>query len=185
MGLLVVVTVAGIVLTGCGSAQRERQVATAGRTPTASATAATADTVVAYVEGVRAYVKCLRADGVQVTDPDPKGRYTLEGDLGLLKSDQKFVAAQEKCHDLLPPVPSGLQDRQTRTLDEIKMARDYARCMRENGAPDFPDPGPDGYVSRGGPGEQTWDQTTDGARRATRACASIIGDPSTDGGGKG
>ncbi len=185
MGLLVVVAVAGIALTGCDSARREAQVATAGGTPTAAAAAATADTVVAYVEGVRAYVKCLRADGVQVTDPDSKGRYTLEGDLGLLKSDPKFVATQEKCRDLLSPVPSGLQDRPARTLEEIKTARDYATCMRENGAADFPDPGPDGYLPDRNPGKQTWDQTTEGARRATRACASIIGDPSTDGGGKG
>ncbi len=181
---MIVVATAGA-LVGCGNAQGEPRVATAGRSPTAAVTAVPTDAVTTYVEGVRAYVKCLRAEKVQVTDPDSKGRYTLEGDLGLLKSDPAFVAAQQKCRDLLPPVPSGLQDRPAKTLDQIEVVRNYARCMRASGAPDFPDPGPDGYLPRSGSGQQSWDQTTDGAHRAARACASIIGDPTTVGEGVG
>ncbi|WP_054570704.1 hypothetical protein [Frankia sp. R43] len=183
LGLLVIV-VTGAALAGCGGGKDEPRVATAGGRPTAAATA-TGDPVTAYVEGVRAYVACLRAEGLKVTDPNAQGKFTFEGDLQLLKSDPKFTTAQQKCKKLLPAVPSVLQSRPARTQEEIKMARDYAKCMRENGAADFPDPGPDGYYPASAPGEQGWDQTSEGARRATQACASIIGDPSATSGGVG
>jgi len=185
VGLLLVLTVTGLALAGCANAREEPQVASAGGTPTVSVTAATADVVAAYVEGVRAYVTCLRAEGLKVTDPDPKGKIEFEGDLKLLKADPKFVAAQQKCSSLLPPVPAGLQDKPAKTAEQIEVTRRYAACMRENGAPDFPDPGPDGYLPDRGTGEATWDPTTDGARRATRTCATIIGDPSSTGPGQG
>ncbi len=185
MTLLLVSAVTGLALVGCANAREEPQVASAGGTPTASVTAAPADVVAAYFEGVRAYVTCLRADGLKVTDPDPKGKIEFEGDLKLLKADPKFVAAQQKCSSLLPPVPAGLQDKPVKTAEQIEVTRRYAACMRENGAPDFPDPGPDGYFPDRGAGEATWDPTTDGARRATRTCAPIIGDPSSTGPGQG
>lgn len=136
-----------------------------------AATAVTGDALANYVDGVRAYVACLRKAGVKVSDPDAKGHYTFDGDLASLKKDPSFTAAQEKCRDLLPPAPAGLDDKPAKTRQQIDAARQYATCMRAHGAPDFPDPGPDGYFDRG----QTWDETTDGARRATVACASILG----------
>jgi len=185
VGLSLVLAVTGLALAGCGSPHQEPQVASAGGTPTASVTTAAADVVAAYLEGVRAYVTCLRAEGLKVTDPDPRGKIEFEGDLKLLKADPKFAAAQQKCSSLLPPVPAGLQDRPVKTAAQIEVTRRYAACMRENGAPDFPDPGPDGYFPDRSAGEPTWDQTSDGARRATRTCATIIGDPSSTGPGQG
>jgi hypothetical protein len=123
---------------------------------------------------------------VDVTDPDPKGDFQFGGDLGKLKLDPKFVAAQEHCRDLLPPRPAGLDDKPVKTAAEIETARAYARCMRVSGAPDFPDPGPDGYYpDRRSDGSTVWDQNSDGARRAERACASVIGDPTDTGSGVG
>jgi len=171
-----------ITAAGCGGGSKTPGVATVGGTPSA---VSSADAVAAYVEGVRAYVKCLRVEGVNVADPDAKGNITFEGDLALLKKDEKFVAAQEKCRNLLPPVPAGLRDRPVRTAEQIETTRKYGKCMRENGAPDFPDPGADGYFPDRVSGKETWNQNTDGARRASRACASIVGDPGVLGEGIG
>jgi hypothetical protein len=32
--------------------------------------------------------------------------------------------------------------------DDAEAGREFARCMRENGVPDFPDPGPDGQLAQ-------------------------------------
>ena len=161
---------------GCGG-DEEPQVASAntGR-PSAIGTSSAADSDVAgYLEGVRQWVACLRKEGVEVTDPDPTGQVTFPGDAAALKSDRSFLAAQEKCRSLEVPAPESIQElrRPKLSAEQIDTRREYAECMRRSGAPDYPDPGPDGYPDRG----SKWDQTSAGARKATRACASIIGDP--------
>jgi hypothetical protein len=178
------VSVVLLALAGCGS-DRGPTLATAGGSP-AVAPDSTFDVRAAYVEAMRGYVACLRAEGVRVSDPDPNGRLQFEGDLKALKADPVWVAAQEKCRALLPPVPDGIQDKPVKTPEEIEVARRYARCMRANGAADFPDPGPDGYLpDRGSEGSPVWNQTGPGVERATRVCAAIIGDPTVAGRGTG
>jgi hypothetical protein len=167
---------------GCSGEKQERTVASAGGTP--AATAADGEAVTAYVEGVRRYVACLRDEGVAVSDPDAKGRYEFSGDRRALKTDPKFRAAVMKCKDLNPPMPAGLEDKPALTPEEIEVARRYARCMQANGAPDFPDPGPDGHAPDSN-GTPPWDPTSPGGKRATAACAAIIGEPAAPTGAAG
>ncbi|MEH0841829.1 hypothetical protein V6U81_05455 [Micromonospora sp. CPCC 205711] len=167
---------------GCGGDTKEPSVASAGGTPAA---ASTAEAVTAYVEGVRKYVACLRDEGVQVSDPDAKGKIEFSGDRRALKSDPKWRAAQIKCNDLNPPVPQGLEDKPVLTPEQIEAARRYAQCMQTNGAPSFPDPGPDGYQPDSNDGTSAWDPTSPGAKRASAACASIVGQPASPGAGVG
>lgn len=143
-------------------------------TPTASTGT---DDVAAYLAGMRAWVACLRGKGVDVTDPDPTGQVTFIGDPAQLKSDQTFQQAQESCRSLQPPVPESVlsQRRPKLSPEQIETMRQYATCMQGNGAPDFPDPGPDGYPDR----TITWNQGSAGARHAAGVCASIIGDPTS------
>lgn len=171
-----------VVIGGCGRPAEGPTVASAGGTPTA---VASTDAVTAYVEGVRQFVACLRAKGVEVSDPDAKGRYTFSGDARALKSDPGFLAAQLACNDLNPPLPEGIEDKPPLTAEQIEVRRHYARCMQDNGVPQFPDPGPDGYQPDSNDGESPWDPTTTSARRATATCASIIGDPADPSAGKG
>lgn len=176
-----VVLGAMLALAACGGDPARPGVASAG-TGAAPATSAASDVVTEYVESVRQFVACVRKEGLKVTDPDGKGRFTFEGDLRLLKADPKFRDAQIKCAPLLPPVPKELQEMPVRTPEEIETARQYAKCMRANGAPDFPDPGPDGWFPEDANGEPIpWDAMSEGAQRATRACAPIIGDPVSTG----
>jgi hypothetical protein len=157
-------------LAGCGG-KEDPKVASAGGTPTI---APTSDVVGEYVEAMRAYVTCVRAEGVKVSDPDAKGKITFEGDNRTLKADPKFRAAQQKCAGLHPPLPAELEERPVMTAEEIENARKYAKCMRESGAPDFPDPGPDGYYPERSDGQPTWNQDTEAAIRATLVCSPIV-----------
>jgi hypothetical protein len=165
-------------LTGCGGAKDPQVASAASGRPVVTTTAPAANEVSAYIEAMRAWANCLRGEGIEVTDPDPTGQVTFPGDPAALKADPKFLAAQTKCKSLQPPVPeSVLHLRQPKlTAAQIDEMRQYARCMQQNGAPDFPDPGADGYPARGA---TTWNQTSAGAQKATQACAHIIGDPTS------
>ncbi|HEY3505402.1 MAG TPA: hypothetical protein VGN37_21785 [Actinocatenispora sp.] len=173
--LLCVAAGAAFAVAGCGQAAAPK-VASAGGTPSA---AAAGDARTAYVDGMRDWVRCLRKHGVQASDPDSKGSVEFPGDKAKLKTDPTFTAAQEACKDKLPPMPADLEDHPSLSPQQIEQRKRYARCMQQHGAPDFPDPGADGNYP-----DSQWDQTSAGARRATRACASIIGAP-TDGTGQG
>jgi hypothetical protein len=170
-----VTAVAVLALTGCGGGTSPT-VASAGGKPTA---AASTDERTAYVDGVRDWVKCLRKHHVQVSDPDSHGNVEFSGDKAKLKADPAFRSAQEACKDKLPPIPADLEDHPSLSPQQIAQRRRYAACMRSHGAPDFPDPAADGNYP-----DTRWDQDSAGARRATKACAPIIGAP-TGGKGKG
>ncbi|MFD9702409.1 hypothetical protein [Lentzea sp. NPDC059081] len=176
---LAVLAGVAVAAAGCGTA--EPKVATAvdqGDTASVKATStASGDDVAAYLDGMRAWVKCLRDKGVDASDPDSTGVVTFPGDPVAQKSDPKFQDAQQQCSKLQPAVPESVLDKRKPKLtpDQVKTQQRYAECMQAGGAPDFPDPGPDGYSPR----DHRWDQSSPGAQQATRACASIIGDPET------
>ncbi|MBZ4014716.1 hypothetical protein [Streptomyces purpurogeneiscleroticus] len=168
------VSVVALTVTGCGSDDGGDDIASAGNGKTgASATKSSAGELAEYVEGQRKWVKCLRDAGLDVPDPDAKGRVDF-GDNAKWKRDQKALQAQEKCADLSLPVPDSVQKAQQPELSkkEIGKNREYATCMQENGAADFPDTGEDGHFR-----DVQWDSTSAGAKRAARECASIIGIP--------
>jgi hypothetical protein len=110
------------------------------------------------------FSRCMREHGLSWF-PDPSnGKMSVAIPQG---TDMKKVeAAQEACKQYMPnggnaPKPSA---------EELQQARDMAKCMRENGIPNFPDPNPDGgmMIDAGklgtGPGDPTWD-------KAEKACA--------------
>jgi hypothetical protein len=170
--------VAAVAIGGCGGPSGEPRVATAGGTPAASAAA---DVRTAYVEAMRKVVECLRAQGVKVSDPDAKGRIVFEGDNASNKKDKTFVDAQAKCREIWPTVPEELVEYPPLTPEQVEAARQYAKCMRAKGAPDFPDPRPDGYF----PTDVTWAQGTPGALQAGVLCGPIVGAPASPGPGLG
>ena len=176
---LAVLAGVAVAVAGCGTS--EPKVATAvdqGSTTTAKATGtASGDDVAAYLDGMRVWVKCLRDKGVDASDPDSTGVVTFPGDPVAQKADPKFQDAQQQCSSLQPAVPESVLEKRKPKLtpEQIKTQQKYAECMQGNGAPDFPDPGPDGYSPR----DHRWDQASPGAQQATKTCASIIGDPET------
>ncbi|MGY0061285.1 hypothetical protein ACWY4P_32890 [Streptomyces sp. LZ34] len=178
----VVVSVVALGLAGCGGGGGGGdEVASAQDGKRASGASKAGEGEVArYVEGQRKYVKCLREEGLDVPDPDAKGRIEF-GDARELKADPKFRRAQEQCSEFSLPVPEELEKdaRPELSAKEIATQKRYAKCMQDNGAPDFPDAGDDGHFD-----DKVWNQTSAGAKRATRTCGPIIGAPA-DGKGKG
>jgi hypothetical protein len=168
-------------LTACGGSGEPQVPSAAAGKPTSPAPGG--DEVARYVEGQRKWVACLRQQGLQVSDPDPTGLVAFAGDMAKLKADPSFEKSLLACKSLEQSVPESvmLARRPPLTSQQIDTARKYATCMQTNGAADFPDPGPDGYPPRG----SNWSAATADAQRATRACASIIGDPTTDSTGVG
>jgi hypothetical protein len=135
-----------LTLSGCGGADQQPAVATAVTGSAQPSTSATSSAVAQYVAGQRKYAQCLRDGGFTVPDPDAKGKIDFGSDLGKLKSDPNFRATTKKCEDLVPPIPAELVDGPPPlTAEQLQRLRDYAKCERANGNPDFPDPGPNGF----------------------------------------
>jgi hypothetical protein len=119
-------------LAGCSQKENREQVATAGGNPAASASAAPDD-----AEQGRKFAKCMREAGVEMADPGPDGMVAMPA----TKADdqaavKKMDAAMEKCREFLPT--GGEPPKMS--AEDLAKARDYAKCVRENGLPDFPDP---------------------------------------------
>jgi hypothetical protein len=151
-GLFTVGACVMLALAGCGGGESPgvATAATGDAKPTVSATVAS-NVVEEYVAGVRKYVQCMRGAGINLPDPDAKGKidYTAVNRRGSLKRDPKFLSASEKCAGLLPALPAELEDKgPPLTEEQIRYAREYAKCMRANGVPGFPDPDSDGNFGR-------------------------------------
>jgi hypothetical protein len=90
--------------------------------------------------GGLAYAKCMREHGIS-DFPDPGTivgipiRFEPGSDLD--PNNPQFKAADDACKSLLPPPPSN-EDQQQEFADMLA----YAKCMREHGIADFPDPKP-------------------------------------------
>jgi hypothetical protein len=96
---------------------------------------------------MRRFAQCMRDNGIDMPDPqtDGEGRVLFGGpgageEGGTPPDREKFDAAQQACKQYLP---NGGEPPKMDPAD-VEKVRAYARCMRENGVPDFPDPQPDG-----------------------------------------
>jgi len=100
----------------------------------------------------------MRSHGVpNYPDPDSHGNLTKAGAQQLGVSTSQFQAAQQACQHLLPSTGGSFDEqfRQCVTAGDCPPAlvqqaltkqREFARCMRAHGVPNFPDPkiGPNG-----------------------------------------
>lgn len=177
-----------LALAGCGGGSAAPQVPTAatGRSsgpasPEASTAALQGSSaeIAAYVAAQRKWVACMHDHGVDLPDPEANGVVNLKS---FKKNEPASRKAWLECQPALVAMPESVQRLIQPKLTEEQKAvkRRYASCMQANGAPDFPDPGTDGHFQ-----SRAWTQTSVGAQRATRACASIIGDPVDAGSGVG
>jgi hypothetical protein len=103
----------------------------------------------AAAEAGRRYAQCMRDNGVpDFPDPDANGQFRGAGHE--LQNDPKFPAAMEKCRALAP----GGEHENTGDPAFVDQMRKYARCMRDNGVPDFPDPDANGELRGAGHEQQ-------------------------------
>jgi len=135
-----------LALAGCGGDGGDTGgVVSAGGTASAAPGASPSagkDTYEAMLE----FTECMRGEGVEMPDPEPGGGAQLrfQG-----TDPAKVDAAMAKCRHLMPnggELPKADPER-------IEKARQYSKCMRDNGVPAFPDPDPEtgAIMMRGGP----------------------------------
>jgi hypothetical protein len=162
--------------TACGREAETPAVATAGGASTSASPGTGA--VAAYVESQRQLARCLREEGFDVPDPDAQGRLDVGAAMGgRKKTDPKVLAAWKACEEFSVPVPDELQERaEPVTPEQLANRREYAKCMRANGMPRWPDPRPDGsWPEDVLPGELTPQE------QAANMAALQICDPVLDG----
>ena len=146
--LAVATLLSGVLVAGCGGSSPSPTAANAGAgtiTGPSAATSAGAASSGSTVPGAGspglAFAECMRSNGVpSFPDPSP-GPGLLFSATGLNPSSPAFKVAQAKCKKLLPgggpPGPGTTTHPSARTL--AKLVR-IARCMRQHGVPQFPDP---------------------------------------------
>lgn len=181
--LAVIVTLG--LLTGCEGGGSAPGIATAqsGRPDDdqTSTPATGKDSVLeAFVAAQQQYVDCAREHGMSdMEDPDRYGRVEF-GTAGVPESVQLEV--RTRCAERQVPVPPEVRkiwdDEYAAAITpaEKQMNREYADCMQANGAPDFPDPLPNGLSPDQGP-DNLWDQTSSGAQHALATCLPIVRGP--------
>ncbi|HEY3191370.1 MAG TPA: hypothetical protein VGJ61_01200 [Solirubrobacterales bacterium] len=129
--LLVIVLLA----TACSGGSAGPGVAGQGSSSTPSASASPSGDP---REVMLAYAQCMRDHGISdFPDPEPGGGIAIQAGGDLDPDSPQFKAADDACKSLLPPPPSPEQQQQ-----EYQQMLAYAKCMREHGFPDFPDPKP-------------------------------------------
>jgi hypothetical protein len=148
---------------GCATEAEAPPVASAGR-PSGAASAAASATTDARDAALR-YVRCVRAEGLEVKDPSADGRFDFpRGD----KTDPAYLDAITKCAPLLPP-GGGQAPPAPLTEEQLAAMREYAKCMRDNGLPGFKDPTAQGFTDDSGPQSGTPEFD-----KAYRACVRIV-----------
>lgn len=122
----------GLVGAGCGANASPRSGANASSTASATSTA-TADTSLGKQAKAVRFAECMRANGVpHFPDPDPDG----DADFGVDVPKEVFARAVDACKALKPP--GALSSK--RTPKQQSAGLRFARCVREHGVKDFPDP---------------------------------------------
>lgn len=121
------------------------------------------------------FATCMRAHGVP-SFPDPTaGGGGFDLDPGINPQSPAFTAARRACAQLAPGGAGGAQATASQFLAALK----FARCMRVNGFPSFPDPtrvdAPPGPILIIGNGlffhvSASYDPDTPAVHRAVAAC---------------
>jgi hypothetical protein len=120
-----------LIVAGCSSA------------PAGAGSSGGSNTAPAHEKAV-AFAECMRGNGVSAfPDPDASGELTIDGIANGSSVDTNsaaFKQALDACKDLEPTGFTG-----TKVTPQQRTARlEFARCVRQNGVPDFPDPTPNG-----------------------------------------
>ena len=124
MSLAATAAVFALALAGCGGAGDAKS--------GSSGSAANPD-----LEKAVKYAQCMRENGeTDFPDPDKDGRFRI-GAGGPDRNSPRFKKAQRACKSQEPP---GLQEDPAEVAKNQKEWLKWARCMREHGISNMPDP---------------------------------------------
>jgi hypothetical protein len=128
-----------VIAAGCGGTQSSNGTSTATGTSSSnsttghSSTASHTSTVTPRQKAVK-FSECMRANGVSdFPDPNASGAFPS---YGISVSKAAWMKAVAACKTLQPPGTLSAKLNPAQLSAAIK----FARCIREHGVPDFPDP---------------------------------------------
>jgi hypothetical protein len=133
-------------------------------------------------DAMLAYAKCMRDNGVDMPDPQFDGGRVMQRGPDEKVPREKLHKAEEACREHMEKVePPELSDEQQQEMKDAALA--HARCMREQGIENFPDPTFDedgGAQIRIGPGTGLDPEDPDfqAAEEACREELPDLGEPS-------
>ncbi|MGH7153859.1 MAG: hypothetical protein ACREF3_08000 [Acetobacteraceae bacterium] len=142
--VVAIVATAGVALlaAACGGSPRS-QVAQLGSTTTQASALSTGSGGSPSAGGspkaeTLAFSNCMRSNGVSgFPDPNSSGQLPKRQVAQLAAGDPRFPAAHRTCGHLLP---NGGQPTQAQVQQAWNDMRNFARCMRSHGVPNWPDP---------------------------------------------
>jgi hypothetical protein len=144
-----------LLLAGCGTTSSSAGVASLGRTSSSVPAGGTATTLPSganaqkHFDDALKYSQCMRSHGVaDFPDPNTGGGISISSGSGIDPSSPQFQAAGKACRRYFPA--PHLSQAQIAQHEESLLK--FARCMRKNGAPNYPDPkfAANGAVTEGG-----------------------------------
>lgn len=109
-----------------------------------------------------AYAQCMRDNGyTEFPDPTPEGgiRFQITPD-----SAPRFHKAGAACQHL---APEGMRDEDM-SPEQLEALVRFSQCVRDNGVPEFPDPGPKGNYDLSSAGIGPGDARVEAAMAACR-----------------
>lgn len=113
---------------------------------------------------------CMRKNGVpNFPDPNGSGVITLDPSQGLAPASPRFRTASQAC---VKDLPNGGHPSPQQRVSAERRVLAWAKCMRKNGVPDFPDPtfsGSGNFTIRG----VAVNPTDPGFQKAMQACRSL------------
>jgi hypothetical protein len=127
-----------LTVAGCGDDGDNGKIATAGgasASPTASAAAKLSDD-----ERRLKFAECMRGQGIEMDDPGKGEGVRLR--FGKGTSPEKAEAAMKACKEYAPNGGEPLK----LNPEQAEQMREFAKCMRANGVPNFPDPDANGRI---------------------------------------
>jgi hypothetical protein len=152
-GTLVAGTLVAIALlaTACAGGQHPSGVASLGKTKSSSAAAGGVATTLPsgasaeeHFEKALKLSECMRSNGIaKFPDPKSSGGIDIGPNSGIDPQSPQFQAAQKACRKYFPAPDLSKAEIAQREAQALE----FAKCMRANGVPNFPDPQ---FASNGG-----------------------------------
>jgi hypothetical protein len=123
---------------------------------------------------LREFVRCARANGMPNL---PDLRLDSNGQVSVPEGTPEPPKSVERaCRSIWERLPASASGAQGRPPADIQALLGFARCMREHGMADFPDPRPDGRFPLP-PSMQRVQGKTPRFLRANQACRQLNPDP--------
>jgi hypothetical protein len=134
----------GLLAAACGGGPHSSGVASLGKTkpssPVAGGVATTlppGGTVEKHYEQALKFSDCMRSNGITTfPDPNNSGGIQITSSSGIDPQSPQFQTAKKACQKYFP----GPDLSRAEIAQQEALAVEFAKCMRANGVPDFPDP---------------------------------------------